>query len=261
MWPTILEIESRRRVRGTVILTAGFAFITAFYLSVFQDFAGDAEAIADAFPEFMFEFFGIEAIHTVEGFIAAEVYSFFWVILVAAYLAYVAGGTVAADIDTRRMDLLLANPVSRESVVLQKLAAFWVPLVGLNVAVPAIVYIGSVLIDEAMNPVAVIMVHLLSIPYLLVCVGIGLVCSVLLNHARSARAIAFGSVFLLWLVDGVSRLDPDLEWVGIVTPSRYYDPTAILVREEYAFVDALVLLVVSIVLVSVALVAFVRRDI
>ena len=257
----ILRVESRRRVRGTLVLILGFAFINALYFSMFPEFADDAEAIAEAFPEFMYDLFGIEAIHTIEGFIAAEVYSFFWMLLVAAYLAYVAAGTVAADIDSRRMDLLLANPVSRESVVLQKAAALWVPVAGVNVAVPVIVYVASVLIDEALNPVAVVMVHLLSIPYLLVCIGIGLVCSVLLGHARTARASAFGAVFLLWLVDGVSRLDPTVEWIGMVTPSRYYDVTAILVHEEYAYGDAALLVVVFTALVAVTVVVFVRRDI
>ena len=257
----ILRIESRKRLRGSLVLTVGFALISAFYLSVFPGFAEDAEEIAEAFPEWMFDFFGLEELHTIEGFLAAEIYSFFWVVLVGVYFAYVGAGTIAADVRNRKLDLTLSNPVSRESVLLQKVAAFWVPLAILNVGVPIIVYAGSVAIGETMNPVAVAMVHLLSIPYLLVCAGIGIVCSVVVGHARTARALALGAVLALWLVDAVSRLSPDFEWVGDLTPSRYYDYTAILVHEEYALVDAGILLLVFVVLVGVALVVFVRRDI
>ncbi len=257
----ILRLESRKRIRGPAVLVGVFAVLSAMYFSIFPEFAEDAEEVLEAFPEWMFEFFGLDALHTIEGFIAAEVYSFFWVLLVGIYFAWVGGGLIAKDVYTRRMDLTLSNPVSRESVLLQKVASLWVPLVVLNVGVPFIVYVGSVLIDETMNPVALVMVHLLSIPYLLVCAAIGIVLSIVVRRVRSAQAGAFGLVVFLWLVDGASRLDPDYEWVGAFTPSRYYDETAILVHEEYAFVDAGILLAAFLVLLAIAVVIFVRRDI
>ncbi len=259
--PAIFRAESRKRVRGSVILVAVFGVLSTLYFSIFPEMADDAEAIADAFPQAFLDFFGVEQMHTIEGFIAAEVYSFFWVVLLGVYFAYVSAGMIAGDVQSRRMDLTLSNPVSRESVVLQKVASLWVPLVVVNVAVALIVYVGSALIGYAMNPVAIGMLHLLSVPYLLVCAGIGLVLSVTLDRVRTARSMAFGLVFVLWLVEGASQLDPDYEWVGTLAPNRYYDETAIIVREEYAFADAAVLLTVFVVLVAVATVVFTRRDI
>ncbi|MFP8951609.1 ABC transporter permease [Natrialbaceae archaeon A-arb3/5] len=257
----ILRVESGKRVRGSIVLVVVFALLSALYFAMFPGLSEEMEALEEAFPAFFFDLFGIEALHTIEGFIAAEIYSFFWVILVGIYFAYIGAGLIATDIHDRKMDLTLSSPVSRESVVLQKIAALWVPLVVLNVAVPAIVYVGALVIGESFNPVALAMVHLLSIPYLLVCAGIGLVLSVALGRPRTARATAITLVFVLWLVDAVSGLDADLEWVGTATPSRYYDETAILVREEYAFVDAGVLLAAFLVLLAVAIAIFVRRDI
>ncbi|MCU4925756.1 ABC transporter permease [Halobacteria archaeon AArc-dxtr1] len=257
----ILRLESRKRVRGSVALLVVFALLSALYFSMFPGIEAEIDDLMDAFPEFFFDLFGIEALHTIEGFIAAEIYSFFWVLLVGIYFAYVAAGLIAGDVQDRRMDLTLSNPVSRESVVIQKVAALWVPAVALNVGVASIVYVGALVIGESFNPVALAMVHLLSIPYLLVCAGIGLVLSVLADRVRRARAGALTLVFVLWLVDGVSRLDDDYEWVGAFTPSRYYEETEILVHEEYAFGDAGLLLVVFLVLLGVAIVIFTRRDI
>jgi len=257
----ILRLESRKHLRGPVIFTGVFVLMAAFYYSVYPGFAEDAEAIAEAFPEWMFEFFGLDALYTVEGFIAAELYSFFWVVLVGVYFAYLGAGLVAKDVRERRMDLTLSDPISRESVLLQKVASLWVPLVVLNLTVPAIVYVGSVAVDEPMNPVAVAMVHLLSIPYLLVCAAIGVVLSVVVDHPRTARVAALGLVIGLWLVEGVSNLSDEFEWVGSLTPSRYYHETDILVHEEYAYADAGVLLAAFLVLMAVAIVVFVRRDI
>ncbi len=257
----ILRLESGKRVRGSVILAVVFAVLSVLYFSMFPGIQEEMVVFEEAFPEFMFDLFSIEQLYTIEGFIAAEIYSFFWVLLVAIYFAYVAAGLIAADVSDRRMDLLLSTPVSRESVLVQKVAALWVPLVVLNVAVPVIVYLGALAIGESFDPVALAMTHLLSIPYLLVCAGIGLVASVLVDRVRTARGTALTLVFVLWLVEGISSVDPDYEWIGAATPSRYYDQTAILVHEEYALFDAGVLTVAFAVLVGIAVLVFTRRDI
>lgn len=257
----ILRMESRKRVRGSVLLVIVFALFSALYFSMFPSIEEDMEELLEGFPDFFFDLFGIEALHTIEGFIAAEVYSFFWVVLLGVYFAYVSAGLIAGDVRERKMDLTLSNPVSRESVLLQKVTALWVPLVVLNATVPIIVYVGALAIGESFDPVALAMVHLLSIPYFLVCAGIGLVLSVLIRRARTAKVTALGLVLALWLVDGISNMSADFEWIGRLTPSHYYDETAILVREEYALLDAGILLVAFVVLVAVAVVLFTRRDI
>lgn len=260
----ILRVQSKRLVRSSVALVAAFGFLSVFYLSMFQDFAGDAaelEELMDAFPDAIFDMFGIEAVHTIEGFVAAEVYAFFWVLLLGIYFAYIGAGMIAGEIERREIDLTLSNPVSRESVLIQKVAALWVPLSILNLGVPVILYVGTRLIEEPIDAVAILMVHLLSIPYLLVCAAIGLVLSVVLDRKRTAQATALGLVFVLWLIEGASNIDPDYEWVGYAMPSRYYDPTDVLVHEEFAFFDAAVLLAAFLLLVLVAAGIFVHRDI
>ena len=257
----ILRLESRKLIRGTLVLAGAFALLSMFMLAAFPSMAEEAEAIEQAFPEHMLVLFGFEALDTMEGFLGSYVYPFVWVVFVGLYFAYLGGGAIARDIEERQMDLTLSNPVSRESVVLQKIAALWVPLVGLSLALFAVLYGGSVLLDEAVDPVALAMVHVLSVPSLLVCAAIGVVLSVVLDRPESAQAGALGAVFVLWLVEGLSEMDPDFEWVGDLTPSRYFDPAAILIHEEYALADAAVLLAMFLALLGIALVVFVRRDI
>ena len=257
----ILRLESAKHLRGAVALTGAFALLAVFLLSVFPSLADEAELLEEAYPELMVVMFGFEAIHTLEGFLASYVYTLLWEVFVGIYFAYLGAGTIARDVRERRMDLTLSNPVSRESVVLQKVAALWVPLVVLSVGLFAVLYAGSVVLDETIDPLVLTMVHALSTPYLLVCAGIGVVLSVALDRPESAQTGAIGAVFLLWLVDGLAEMNEDLEWVGALTPSRYFDPTAIFVHEEYALVDATILLVTFLALLAVATIAFVRRDI
>ncbi len=257
----ILRNEASRLLRGSLVLTGVFTLLAAMYYPIFPGFAADAEELEAAFPPELMDFFGIEALDTIEGFIAAEMYSFFWVLLIGIYFAYISAGTIAGDVERRKMDLTLSNPVSRESVLVQKVLALGVPLIVLNIGVIVINVVGSRLIDEPLSLTPLLMVHLLSIPYLLVCAGIGLVMSVVMDRARSAQGIALILVFTLWLIDSASRLDADYEWIGYLTPSRYYDETAILVREEFAYFDAAVLTAGFLVLLLLSTALFLRRDI
>ena len=257
----ILHSESRRLRRSSLILTGVFGLIIVFFLAVFPAMRAEAELIEEAYPEFMVRLLGFEAIHTIEGFSAGYIYPLIWVLFGGIYFAYLSAGMVAGDIESRKMDLTLSNPVSRESVLAQKVAALWVPLAVLNVGLLVILLGGAVVVGETFDLVALAMVHVLSVPYLLVCAGIGLVLSVTVERPRTAQTTALGLVFMLWLVEGVSNMEPDYEWIGYLTPSRYYDPTDILVHEEYAFLDAAILVLAFLGLLGVATALFIRRDI
>ncbi|MFP8951610.1 ABC transporter permease [Natrialbaceae archaeon A-arb3/5] len=257
----ILRAESRQLVRSSLVLTGLLALLLAFVLAVFPGFAEEAALIEEAFPPVLLGLLGIEEIHTIEGFVGGYIFSIIWILFAGIYFAYVSAGMIVDDIRTRRMDLYLSSPVSRESVVLQKVAALWVPLVALHVGLFAVLVVGIRVIGESLDPVALAMAHLFLVPYLLVCAGIGIVLSVVLERVESAQAMALGLVFVLWLVDGLSHMDPEFEWVGAIAPSRYVDPGAILVHEEYAFGDAGILLAAFLVLLVIAIGVFVRRDI
>lgn len=257
---TVLRFESRKRLRGALWLTLGVGAISLVYIAMFPSLQEDIEAFEGSFPELFNQLFGIDDLSVIEGFVAAEVYHLFWMVLVGIYFAYVAAGSVAGEIQDGRMDLLLSYPVARESVLVQKLASLWVPLVFANVGLITVVGVGAVVIGEPIDPVALTMTHLLSVPYLLVCAGIGLVCSVTIDRPSRAQIVAIALVFISWLLEGVTTLSSGTEWIGNFMPARYYDPTAILVHQEYALLDAGLLLVGFVMLVLVSVCLFVRRD-
>ena len=256
-----LRNESGKRIRGSLLLTGLLIMLSAFFLVVFPSIQEEAQLVEQAYPEYLLELLGIEELHTIEGFIGGYIFPFIWILLAGIYFAYTSAGMISGDIRTRRMDLTLSNPVSRESVLIQKVAALWVPLVALSVGLLVMLLVGMNVLEETINLGALVMVHLLGVPYLLVCAGIGIVFSVVLERVEKAQAAALVLVFLLWLVDGLSQMNPDFEWVGALTPSRYYDPSAILIHEEYALLDAGLLLVVFFLLLGVAVFIFTRRDI
>jgi ABC-2 type transport system permease protein len=252
----------RRRVKGSLVMTGGFAVLVALYVWMFPSVSEgiDLDEYVASLPPALREAFGLEALGTIEGFLAAELYAFGWVLLLGIYFAYAAASLVADDVDRGRMDMLLSLPVTRKRVLLEKFASVLVPLVVVNVVTPVVVYLAVLGIDESIALADLAMVHVLAVPYLLVAAGLGVLTSVVFDRASVAQRVAAGGFFGLFLVDSVTA-GTDLSSLGALSPSRYYDPTAILVASEYDLGGAALMLAAAIALVAVATVAFQRKDI
>lgn len=258
----IARYEAERRLRGTVALAVGIGVLSLVFLAFFPSFGdADLEGLTEAYPPAFQEAFGLQAIGTIEGFLAIEVYQFVWLLLLGLYVAYAAASSIAGDVERDRMDLVLSLPVSRGRVVVETFAALVVPVLALNVIVPIAVYGGILAIGESISAADLAMVHLLSIPYLLTCTAIGLLLSVTIERASVASRLAIATVFVLFLIESITVSTDGYEWIGSISPTHYYDPTAILVDGAYDGTGAVVLLAAAVALVLIARALFARGDI
>ena len=254
--------DARKRIKGSVYLTVGMALLGAMIIWVYPSFrdAFSEDELLAAYPEQLIRLFDIETMTSLEGFLSFEFYVFGWIILLGLYLAYSGAGVIADDIDRGRMDTLLAMPVSRPRLLVERFASLAVPILSVNLSIPPVVLVGGWLIDEPLSVADVFAVHLLSVPYLFACAGIGVLCSVLFDRSGIAERAALGVTFALFLVESVLE-GTDYEAVGAVAPMRYYDPNEILLEGTYDLLGVLVLLVMTAVLVGVSQFWFARKDI
>ncbi|WP_255149332.1 ABC transporter permease subunit [Halorarius halobius] len=255
--------ESKGRLKGSLALSVGISLLglmmVAFFPSV-KASGADLQAYVDSLPPAFQQAFGIEAFTTMGGFLAAELYVFGWVLLLGLYFAYRAGGLIARDIERGRMDTLLATPLSRTDVVLQTFASLLVPVVVVNTVAFLAVYGGILAVGETIDVANLAMVHLLSVPYLLACAAIGLLLSVVFQRADLAERGGLGAVFALFLVETVAA-STEFDELALLSPTHYYDPTAVLVHSEYDIVGAGILLLATAALVAASVLWFRRADV
>ncbi|WP_115862427.1 ABC transporter permease [Halorussus litoreus] len=262
----IATYESERRITGALVLAVLLAVMSLLFVALFPSIASsgaDLDAYMKSLPPALQTAFGASgafSIATIEGFLAVELYQFFWVLMLGIYAAYLAGGLIAGDVERDRMDVLLAAPITRHRVVVEKFLSLVPVVIALNIVVAAAVYAGVLAIGESVPLADLAVAHLLSIPYLLACGAIGLVLSVVFDTSDVAKRGGLGAIFGLFLLETVSA-SADLDWLGAVSPTRYYDPTAILVRSEYDWTGGLILLAGTVVLVAASAWWFRRKDI
>jgi ABC-2 type transport system permease protein len=259
----ITRYDGRRRVRGTIALTLLLGLFAALIVWLFPFIAeasADIDAYIESLPESFREGFGAESYGTIEGFLAGELYQFIWVLLLGLYMAYSAAGTLAGDIESERIHLVLATSRSRVGVATEKFLSLGVPIVTLNLVMPLFVFAATLAVDYPVDPFYLGAVHLFSVPYLLVCAGIGLLLSVVVSRGDVAQRAAIAFVFLLFLLESVT-VGTDYDWLGLLSPTHYFDPTEILVEETFDVAGAVLLLAAAAALVVVALAVFRTRDV
>ena len=194
----ITAFETRRRVRGTLLLSAALLTFAGLIVGLFpsiRESGVDFEAYVESFPpEVQSAFLGsVTDFTTIEGFLAVELYQWLWLLVLGVYFAYVAASTIAGEAESGSLDFLLVNPVSRTRVVVGKFLSI-VPSV---VAVNALVMLGTLLmvgfIGEELDVWNVLSLHSLSVVYLLACASLGLLASVVFDSARRAQTARRGS--------------------------------------------------------------------
>ena len=254
--------EGRKRVRPSLYLSVGMSLLAAFAVWAYPSYseAMDMEQLREAFPEPMIRAFNIETMASLEGFLAVELYMFGWMILLGLYFAYSAASLIADDIDRGRMDSLLAMPVTRPQLAAEKFAALAVPILAVNAVTPIVVLVSARLIGESLSVVDVVALHLLSIPYLSACAGIGLLASVIFDRASVAERVALGVTFGVYLIESLLR-GTDYEVVGVIASMRYFDPNEVLLESTYDLVGVAVLVGMTGLLLVGSQAWFVRRDI
>ena len=257
----VARFEGEQRLRITGVLAVVFALFGAMFVALAPDIVatGAYDDIIEAMPPAMQALVGFESFGSIEGIVAGEYYTFTWIVGLAGYLAYSAAGSVAGDLKDDRMDTLLAAPISRTKVLLGKYLGLLVPIVVLNIVVPLVLYVGSVLVDMPLPLMDLAVLHALSVPYLLCWAAIGLFAGVVVRRGRTAGRSALGVVIAAWLIEAVV-VSTEFEWVGAVSPMRYLDPSAILADGTYDVIGASLLLVVAVVFVAASQLWFRRSD-
>ncbi|WP_435115763.1 ABC transporter permease subunit [Halolamina sp. C58] len=244
-----VRYESEKRLAGSLVLAGGLAAFAAMVVLIAPGLLGevDIDALVEQFPPGMVEAFGLATMGTIEGFLAIELYEFLWLVGLGAYLAYSAAGTVAGDVETGRMDTLLAAPISRERLLGEKYLALLTPILLANVAVFTVVLAGTRLVGEPIAVTDLLAVHALSLPYFLCCGAFGTLASVAAPDRLVAEGVAAGGIVGAFLLDTIAS-GADIPWLGAISPTRYYDPLGVLTAGEYDLAGAAILLAATVVL-------------
>jgi ABC-2 type transport system permease protein len=240
-------------------LAAISAMQLAVYPSVRESSAGMNELI-DSFPSAFKTMFRMTDYTSGPGYLGAEMFSVMVPFVFVGLGASWGAGATATEEERGTADLLLTLPVTRDRVLLAKLAALLSALAGLALLLWAILLVGARAVDLSIGTGQLLgacaAVALLGCLY----AGVGLLAGALTGHRGVALGAAIGAALAAFLLYSLGPLVDALEpWLK-VTPFQWALGNSPL-RNGISLGYAGLLAGVSVALFGAAVLAFRRRDI
>lgn len=257
-----ISVKTLTDNQGLLITTSYVMFVVMgllmgpMYLAIDDVLA----SFMDKAPEALTALVGGADMSTPEGWFQGETFSIMAPAAVLLITAVIGAKAVAGEEGDRTMGLLLANPIPRSAVVLEKTIAMTLAAVVVGLLTWLGVMGGSLIAGLGLSWVNVGATSLLVTLLGLVFGALTLLIGAATGRARIAVAATVGAAFACYLVDGFFSLSDSLAPLTRWTPWHYYLSSDPLVN-GLDLVHAGVLAGIFIVLVAAAMVAFERRDV
>lgn len=245
-----------------VLITAAVMFLVQGVMMgpMYASIPEETLATFDQFPEQLVALFGGGDLSTPEGWYSLETFGLMAPGAVILVTVVIGAGALAGEESRRTMALLLACPISRNRIVLEKVIpmVFYAVLVGFITF--AGVSIGSLIPDLGMSIGNIAATATLQTLVGLVFGSLALALSAGTGRTSIAIYGAIGAALFFHLFNSLGALNEGLDDLGWLTPFSYYldnDP----LNNGMNWGNAAVLATLSVILIGLSFVLFQRRDI
>ena len=240
-----------------------FFAITASVLSIMIFFPVLRDSLGTALkdvPESMQGLLGDAATYqTITGYVDLQVIA--QMVFLTIIMGIIAGTSlIAGDENNGTLQTLLAQPVSRTKVYLQKLAALAVITLVASFAIFTGVMLGALFIGESLSMtdmvLASVMIWVLTFFFASIAYGVGAA-----TGKRSIAGVVTGFyAFVAYMLTALAGLSDELSSLNYGSPFYYLTEPSVLL-EEFSIRNALILLTGAILFIVIGWLRFRRRDI
>lgn len=225
----VLRLELRRSRSlaiwlGIIVLVYG-AFIAAFYPFI-RDNAKLLDDYMAVLPKGMLAAFGLEGALSNHGvFFNTYIAGMLWPIVAAIAAIILGTRMVAADLDRGFIELPLATQIDRVRYLGMGIAGQILVLGALAIAaIAGMLVVGAVVgagfrADRFMMEVPLLFLFACALG------GITTLLSVVTLSRPVSAGVVAGGLLAMYLLDAVSRLQADLDWIGTLSLLRYLRST------------------------------------
>lgn len=251
--------DQRRALIGWSIGVAAIVLLyTSFYPSI-KASAADLDKYLDSLPGALRNAIGTGSVSSPVGYLRSEIFSTMGPLLLLILAIGAGARATAGEEEGRTLDLLLANPVTRRTVVLQK---FWA-MAGSTAGVGLVLTVAILVFGPAFGlRVASIGVIAASVSAIALAVSFGSI-ALAIGCWRGRRAVAIATATSLavaaYLLNILAPSIQGLSRFQVLSPFYHYidhDP----LRNGFSVPHLLVLIAIAAVALTLAVVAFDRRD-
>jgi ABC-2 type transport system permease protein len=256
---TILDYK-----KTTIILTLLFMLIAVMYAGMFPAFKEPLKEMGETglFDSFS-SFLGPATFDmaTYVGFLNLELYQIFWMIILGIIIGFIAASIVSKEIESKTIDILMSNPISRKQIVFEKFIGLIPMAIVINFGTMLAVVGVTVAIGEELDLGNLLLTHIASIPYFLAILGIAILISVIINEKMKASITFIALLMGMYVIETMSKTVSDYELLGVFSVTHYFVPYDTLKFGEFNVASSLVLICITTVCIVISMIFFEHKDI
>ena len=252
-----IKTASEHQALLVIVVTAMFWMMGVMMGPIYAGIRRLPIDVANVLPESMLTFFGGGDLGTPEGYYQVETFGMMMPIAVVLVAVAVGAKALAGEEENRTMAVLLANPVRRTRVVLEKMLTMVVYAVIVGVVTFAGVSVGSLISGLGMSITNIAATCLLATLVSLVFGALALLLSAATGQTRIAVSVPTGAAVGFHVLNSLGELNG--AWWGRLSPFHYYlgsDP--LMTGMDWG--NGLLLAAITAILLALAVPAFARRD-
>ena len=236
----------------------GVGLYAALIVSLFpmlEDTFADLEM-----PEGYLAFFGSEQLDFGDprAFLTTELMSLV-PLIVAIYAVVASTALLAGDEQRGALDLVLAQPLSRRRLFLERTGGLVAGALLIATAGAIGLLIPALIIDLDVPAFVLVRAMFSLVPLMLACAGLGLLVAAVTPSRGVAGGLVAAETVTVWLLNSVSNLNDTLEPLHFVSPFYYADGPTVLFDGPVLW-HAAVLIGAFVLLTALALRAFEARE-
>ncbi len=258
---TIFDKSLHDARRGIIGWSIGMVVFAGYVIALFPTIRDnkDLKKLLDQYPEALRAMLSLRDMTTGPGYVQAELFSFMAPIALIIFAVLNASDATCGEEERRTIDLLMANPVRRRQVVVEKFAALVVGLVVVNAALLSTLAIGGAAVGLGIPLSRLVAVTTLSTLLAVSLGAIALAIGAATGRRGLARGVTVAFAFASYLLSALS---------GLVKGLRPFRPLSLYwhtlgtepIFNGFPVGHVVVVLLVIMVAVVLAAAAFERRD-
>lgn len=238
--------------RSTIILTLLFSGMAALYAGMYPAFEDMMVEMGESGALDPFAFIpGYEDMASYVGFLNIEMYQIFWVLILGIIIGFLAASTIAKEIESKTIDILMSNPVSRKQIIFEKFLGLLPMVLIINFTAMVTIMVITIGLGEELDFWHLTLTHLISLPYFFSIIAIGLFISTLFDEKMKASVVTMAIVVAMFIFDSIAEMIPDYEALGLISLKHYFKPyDALKLGEIDLFANGVLLLVCLFALIA-----------
>ncbi|MCF7924658.1 MAG: ABC transporter permease [Candidatus Izimaplasma sp.] len=247
---TLIKAEFKRNYKSLILWTAiiaGLAGLMLFLFPAFENSFEDMEEFIDIYPPEFLEAFGMGE----GGLDMTEIYGWFGIegylfvtLIGGSYAAILGGSILSKEEDDKTVEFLLSKPISRTKVLFGKVIVVGINLFILNLVV-SIVLLIAFSIFAKLNVAVWLLYSFAPLILQAIFASLSLLVSIFVTKSRKVLSIALGLVIGLYVVDLISKLTEEAEFLKYITPYEYVNaPTIVndhMIKPLYLLLSVLII--------------------